>query len=316
MSLLTINKLTDSVGAEVLGVDADRLASDDALGAAVLDALEDNGVLVFPGLGPGSRSAGGVLPPARRDRPLLRRASSRSPGIYPVTLDKSKNSSADYLRGHLRLAHRRLHPDRGHVPPDGHRAVGEAGRRARRRDRVRELVCGLRRVDRRGEGAVRVAAGRALAGGLPAPGHPRPRHRRCWRDGGPGAPTSTRWCGRTAAAASRWCSARRPTTSSAWIATRARALLAELLDRATVPDKVYSHKLVGRRHRHLGQPRRPAPRGAVRPRLAAGDAAHHGAGRRADPVRRGPPSLTAAGHYGNLIPIDENHVLVQPRSWK
>ena len=30
MSLLTINKLTDSVGAEVLGVDSDRLASDDA----------------------------------------------------------------------------------------------------------------------------------------------------------------------------------------------------------------------------------------------------------------------------------------------
>ena len=51
MTLLTINKLTDSVGAEVLGVDSDRLASDEAFGAAVLDALEDNGVLVFPELG-------------------------------------------------------------------------------------------------------------------------------------------------------------------------------------------------------------------------------------------------------------------------
>ena len=49
MSLLTINKLTASVGAEVTGVDPDRLATDDALGTAVLDALEDNGVLVFPG---------------------------------------------------------------------------------------------------------------------------------------------------------------------------------------------------------------------------------------------------------------------------
>ncbi len=29
MSVLTINKLTDSVGAEVLGVDSDRLANDD-----------------------------------------------------------------------------------------------------------------------------------------------------------------------------------------------------------------------------------------------------------------------------------------------
>ena len=51
MSLLTINKLTASVGAEVTGLDPDALATDDALGAAVLDALEDNGVLVFPGLG-------------------------------------------------------------------------------------------------------------------------------------------------------------------------------------------------------------------------------------------------------------------------
>ena len=51
MSLLTINKLTSSVGAEVLGVDADRLASDDLLGDTVMEALEDNGVLVFRGLG-------------------------------------------------------------------------------------------------------------------------------------------------------------------------------------------------------------------------------------------------------------------------
>ena len=42
-----------------------------------------------------------------------------------------------------------------------------------------------------------------------------------------------------------------------------RALLAGLLDRATVADMVYSHTLVGRRHRHLGQPRRAAPGGTV-----------------------------------------------------
>ena len=32
MSLLTLNKLTESVGAEVVDVDPDRLASDDLLG--------------------------------------------------------------------------------------------------------------------------------------------------------------------------------------------------------------------------------------------------------------------------------------------
>jgi alpha-ketoglutarate-dependent taurine dioxygenase len=97
MSLLTINKLTTSVGAEVSGLDASRLATDDALGATVLEALEDNGVLVFPGLhldpeaqvqfchrlGEVDHSSDGHHPVA---------------GIYPITLDMSKNSSAAYLR--------------------------------------------------------------------------------------------------------------------------------------------------------------------------------------------------------------------------
>lgn len=97
MSLLTINKLTASVGAEVTGLDSDTLAGDDALGAAVLDALEDNGVLVFPGLG--------LTPEAqvafcRRLGDIDHSSDGHHPvaGIYPVTLDKSKNASADYLR--------------------------------------------------------------------------------------------------------------------------------------------------------------------------------------------------------------------------
>ena len=50
MSLLTITKLSDSVGAEVSGLDPTHLAADDPVGEAILDALEDNGVLVFRGL--------------------------------------------------------------------------------------------------------------------------------------------------------------------------------------------------------------------------------------------------------------------------
>ena len=98
MTLLTINKLTDSVGAEVLGVDSDRLAGDEAFGAAVLDALEDNGVLVFPelGLDPEAQVAF-----CRRLGDIDHSSDGHHPvaGIYPVTLDKSKNSSAAYLRG-------------------------------------------------------------------------------------------------------------------------------------------------------------------------------------------------------------------------
>lgn len=97
MTVLTINKLTAAVGAEVTGVDSDALATDDSLGAAILDALEDNGVLVFPGLG--------LTPEAqvafcRRLGDIDHSSDGHHPvaGIYPVTLDKSKNSSADYLR--------------------------------------------------------------------------------------------------------------------------------------------------------------------------------------------------------------------------
>ncbi|BBX83440.1 TauD/TfdA dioxygenase family protein [Mycolicibacterium aubagnense] len=97
MSLLTLNKLTSSVGAEVVGVDAGRLVADDALAAAVLDALEDNGVLVFPGLhlDPDeqvafSRRLGAVDHSSDGHHPVA--------GIYPITLDTSKNASAAYLR--------------------------------------------------------------------------------------------------------------------------------------------------------------------------------------------------------------------------
>jgi alpha-ketoglutarate-dependent taurine dioxygenase len=95
--VLTINKLTASVGAEVVGLDADQLAVDDALSEAVLDALEDNGVLVLPNLG--------LKPEAqvafcRRLGEIDHSSDGHHPvaGIYPVTLDKKKNASADYLR--------------------------------------------------------------------------------------------------------------------------------------------------------------------------------------------------------------------------
>lgn len=98
MSLLTINKLTHSVGAEVTGLDADALAADGALGEAILEALEDNGVLVFPrlGLGPEAQVAF-----CRRLGDIDHSSDGHHPvaGIYPVTLDKSKNASAAYLRG-------------------------------------------------------------------------------------------------------------------------------------------------------------------------------------------------------------------------
>lgn len=97
MSVLTINKLTASVGAEVVGVDSERLATDDSIGAAVLDALEDNGVLVFPGLHLEPRAQVAF---SQRLGQVDRSADGHHPvsGIYPITLDQTKNRAAEYLK--------------------------------------------------------------------------------------------------------------------------------------------------------------------------------------------------------------------------
>lgn len=94
---MKVTKLSDAVGAEVTGVDVDRLLSDDALPPAIMDALEQHGVLVFREL---------HLDPERQVA-FCRRLGEVDlspghhpvPGIYRVTLDTSKNANADYLRG-------------------------------------------------------------------------------------------------------------------------------------------------------------------------------------------------------------------------
>jgi alpha-ketoglutarate-dependent taurine dioxygenase len=98
MSLLTITKLSDSVGAEVAGLDPVHLTADDPVGEAILDALEDNGVLVFRGL---RLEPEAQVAFCRRLGEIDYSSDGHHPvaGIYPVTLDKSKNSSAAYLKG-------------------------------------------------------------------------------------------------------------------------------------------------------------------------------------------------------------------------
>jgi alpha-ketoglutarate-dependent taurine dioxygenase len=97
MSTLTITKLTSTVGAEVTGLNSEQLGADDALAIAVLEALEDNGVLVFPGL---SLTPEAQVAFCSRLGDVDRSADGHHPvsGIYPITMDKSKNASANYLR--------------------------------------------------------------------------------------------------------------------------------------------------------------------------------------------------------------------------
>ncbi|MEV0248100.1 TauD/TfdA family dioxygenase [Nocardia sp. NPDC050712] len=93
---ITIDKLGHEVGAEITGLAPDHLLSDDSIPATVLAALEEHGVLVFRDLhlDPETQVAFcrklGQVDTAPGHHPVE--------GIYRVSLDTAKNSSAGYLR--------------------------------------------------------------------------------------------------------------------------------------------------------------------------------------------------------------------------
>jgi alpha-ketoglutarate-dependent taurine dioxygenase len=95
MSTIAVEKL-GKVGARVDGVDVDRLRDDDALPAWCHETLEANGVLVFPGLHVDDETQ--VAFTRKLGTPVLFHWRADLPEIYPVTLDPTLNSRADYLR--------------------------------------------------------------------------------------------------------------------------------------------------------------------------------------------------------------------------
>lgn len=96
MSALTTEKLGDRVGAEIVGVDRDRLLNDDALPAATLEALEANGALVFRGLNIDDETQVAF---SRKLGKVEIFGKGELPEIFRVTLDPKKNPAAAYLRG-------------------------------------------------------------------------------------------------------------------------------------------------------------------------------------------------------------------------
>jgi alpha-ketoglutarate-dependent taurine dioxygenase len=97
MTTLSIRRLSDTVGAEIDGVEAVDLGSEAVEPEALLAALEANGVLVFHDLHlePEDQVAFcsklGAIDYSEGHHPVA--------GIYRVTLDAKKNSSAEYLHG-------------------------------------------------------------------------------------------------------------------------------------------------------------------------------------------------------------------------
>jgi alpha-ketoglutarate-dependent taurine dioxygenase len=94
--MITLEKLSPTVGAEVLGVDPGRMLDDETLPARTLEALDEHGVLVFRDLH--LDDATQVAFSKRLGRVEVF-GKGEHPEIFRVTLDPAKNRAASYLRG-------------------------------------------------------------------------------------------------------------------------------------------------------------------------------------------------------------------------
>ncbi len=93
---LTTKKLGATVGAEVVGVDRDRLRRDDTLSAACMAALEEHGVLVFRELHIDDETQ---IAFSRQLDDVGKAEPAEAPTIYIVSLDPAKSRTAAYTRG-------------------------------------------------------------------------------------------------------------------------------------------------------------------------------------------------------------------------
>ena len=96
MTVLKTEKLTPTVGALVEGVDRDQLMHDDSLPEATLDALEANGALVFRGLHLDDEAQVAF---SRKLGTVEKLGKGDNPEIFLVTLNPDKNPAAAYLKG-------------------------------------------------------------------------------------------------------------------------------------------------------------------------------------------------------------------------
>ncbi len=96
MTVVTAERLSATVGAEIVGVDVDQLVEDDTLPAWTLEALEEHGVLVFRDLHIDDVTQVAF---SKRLGRVETFGSGELPEIFRVTLDPAKNRAAAYLRG-------------------------------------------------------------------------------------------------------------------------------------------------------------------------------------------------------------------------
>lgn len=97
MTTLTTEALTETVGVEILGVDGDRLLNDPDLPEQVLSILDANGVVLFRELHLDDETQ--VAFSKRLGRVETFRNNPELPELFRVSLDPSVNPTARYLRG-------------------------------------------------------------------------------------------------------------------------------------------------------------------------------------------------------------------------
>ena len=137
---------TKTIGAEVTGIAPDDLVEDESVVDAIMDALETNGVLVFPDLhlDPDTQVAFcrriGELDYSEGHHPVA--------GIYRVTRDATKNSAAEYLKGTFHWHIDGCTPLHGEPPQKATLLSAKAVAESRRGDPVRQHLCRLRRPHR------------------------------------------------------------------------------------------------------------------------------------------------------------------------
>jgi alpha-ketoglutarate-dependent taurine dioxygenase len=96
MTVLTTEKLGTTVGAAIVDVDRDRLLNDASLPEWILGALDTHGALVFRGLHIDDATQVAFSKMLGRVEVFGR---GENPEIFRVTLDPAKNPAAAYLRG-------------------------------------------------------------------------------------------------------------------------------------------------------------------------------------------------------------------------
>jgi alpha-ketoglutarate-dependent taurine dioxygenase len=98
MSVLTIERLAGTVGAEIVDADPERMASDGPYVAAILDALEASGVLVFRELDLDPETQIAFCRLIGEIDTSYEGGLTDVPGVIKISLDPTVNSRAEILK--------------------------------------------------------------------------------------------------------------------------------------------------------------------------------------------------------------------------